>query len=206
MAPSNAVDCYLALVALHEVALLLPGVLDCWREFRKPDLHVKSPFKNIWLKRIAKKKALCRQNTSARHMSRSEPQATGLWPLPCSVWLCLALQPQFIWPFPLLTTFLPQWPPFRFSVVWAITFSGSFVFLVFYAYSCFRFFLFFKPELSSHFLTVVFTDLYLNFVPPHPLSSASFPDTRGLKVWSGTPEGLQDSSQQSMTSKLVSLQ
>lgn len=112
-------------------------------------------------------------------MSRSEPQATSLWPLPCSVWLCLALQPQFIAPLPPVTTFSPQWPPFRFSIFFFFSSSILWVLCVFcflYAYSCFGSFSFFRPQLSFHFLRVVFPDPYLKFLP-HSLTSVSFPFT-----------------------------
>lgn len=38
---------------------------------------------------IEGKKHCADKTTSARQMSRSEPQTTSVWPLPCSVWLCL---------------------------------------------------------------------------------------------------------------------
>lgn len=52
-------------------------------------------------------------------MSKSEPQDTNVWPLPCSIWLCLAPQPQFMLLVPLLTTLSPHWPPFSFSKFWS---------------------------------------------------------------------------------------
>lgn len=60
-----------------EIALLLPGALVYLGEPRNTNFYMKFPFKNICLnKNSKKKKALCRQNTSVRQMSRSEPQAT----------------------------------------------------------------------------------------------------------------------------------
>lgn len=46
MAPSDAVEGYLALIAL--LRSNPPSVLICLRESRNPDFYVKSSFKNIW--------------------------------------------------------------------------------------------------------------------------------------------------------------
>ena len=121
VASSNAILSSTPLQLPHvEIAFLLLGILVHLRASRNPDFYVKSLFENIWLnknsgrkrKKERKKKALCRQNTSVRQMSRPEPQATSVWPLLCSVWLCLAPQPPFRLHFLLLTAFSPQWLPF----------------------------------------------------------------------------------------------
>lgn len=82
MASSNAILSPTPLQLPHvEGAFLLLGILVHLRASRNPDFYVKSLFENIWLNKNKwkkKKKALCRQNTSVRQMSRSEPRATSV--------------------------------------------------------------------------------------------------------------------------------
>lgn len=124
---------------------------------------MKSSFQNIWFDRNRGEEAL----QTKLHLQDRCPDQSHRPQCVTSALLrlaLLALQPQFMLLFPLLTTLSPHWPHFRFSNFLALPYSGSFVLLVFHAYSCLG--LFFRPQLSFHFLRVVFPDPYLKLLPP----------------------------------------
>lgn len=94
MAPSGAMRCCLALVALLRSSST--SVLICLRESRNPDFYVKSSFQNICFDKNRGEEALCRPN----YICRTDVQIRTTdrqWMTSALLSLALlAVQPQFM--------------------------------------------------------------------------------------------------------------
>ena len=178
VASSNAILSSTPLQLPHvKIAFLFLGILVRLRPSRNPDFYVKSLFENIWLnknsgrKRKEKKKALCRQNTSVRQMSRPEPRplVSDLCSAQSGSALLLNLSSYYTFSCPQHSRhsgFLSHYNNF-----WSLPYSGSFM-LLFSVYNCLGSFSFFRPQQDFHSLGIVFPDSCLKFLPdPVPFVS-----------------------------------